>query len=284
MNWIDEGALYSQISLFLREDLGRGDLTSQAILARNTRARGRFVAGATMIVAGLEAAEEVFLTLDSQQQLEAFVSDGEQVEGGKVIARIAGFADVLLAGERVALNLIQHLSGIATLTNQFVRAVAGTEAKIVDTRESTPGLRMLERYAVVLGGGNTGRFGLDDGVVITPNHCAMTGGISNAVKDAREKLGHLHRIAVQVTDQTEAEQAIEHGADILILENLSSDEATRLIARARQLSDKVSIECGGQGVRPDTSRAFAEAGADRLSIGTLSGCPAANVTFQMNPF
>src|SRR4029434_7342621 len=124
MNWVDEGALYSQIGLFLREDLGRGDLTSQSILARNTRARGRFIAGDSMIVAGLEAAEEVFLTIDTQQQLEAFVSDGEQVEAGKVIARMVGFADVLISAERVALNLLQRLSGIATLTNHLVAAVA----------------------------------------------------------------------------------------------------------------------------------------------------------------
>ena len=141
MNWLDEGALYSQIGLFLREDLGRGDITTQSIIARNTRARGRFVAGEKMIVAGLEAAEEVFLTLDSQQQLEAFVSDGEEIEAGKVIARTVGFADVLLAGERVALNLIQRLSAVATLTNQFVRAIEGTKATIVDTRQTTPGMR-----------------------------------------------------------------------------------------------------------------------------------------------
>src|SRR5438093_2822520 len=133
MNWLDEGALYSQIAVFLREDLGRGDITTQSIIARNTRARGRFVAGEKMIVAGLEAAEEVFLTLDSQQQLEAFVSDGEEIEEGMVIARTLGFADVLLAGERVALNLIQRLSAVATLTNQFVRAVEKTSAAIVDT-------------------------------------------------------------------------------------------------------------------------------------------------------
>src|SRR5258706_878140 len=147
MNWLDEGALYSQIGVFLREDLGRGDITTQSIIARNTRARARFVAGETMIVAGLEAAEEVFLTLDSQQQLEAFASDGEQLEAGKVIARTVGFADVLLAGERVALNLLQHLSGIATLTNKFVRAVAETSTQIVDTRCTMPGLRMLVKTA-----------------------------------------------------------------------------------------------------------------------------------------
>src|SRR4029453_16078481 len=125
MNWVDEGALYSQIGLFLREDLGRGDLTSQSILARNTRARGRFVAGDSMIVGGLERPKEVFLSLDTQQQLEAFVSDGEEVEAGKLIARVVGFADVLLAGERIALNLIQHLSGGGTLTKQFLKAHLG---------------------------------------------------------------------------------------------------------------------------------------------------------------
>jgi nicotinate-nucleotide pyrophosphorylase (carboxylating) len=283
MNWTDEGALYSQISLFLREDLGRGDLTSQAILARNTRARGRFVAGDTMIVAGLEAAEEVFLTLDSQQQLEAFVSDGEQVEAGKLIARVVGFADVLLAGERVALNVIQHLSGVATFTNQFVRAVEGTKTQIVDSREATPGLRMLERYAVGLGGGSNGRFGLDDGVVITSNHCVMAGGIAVAVKTAKERLGHLHKIAVQVSDQSELDQAVENAADSLILEGLSVVDVKQLIAHAHQLSAAVSIECGGRTVTVETARAFADAGADRLSINTLN-CGAPQVSFKLGAF
>src|SRR5881394_1743045 len=128
VNWLDEGALYSSIGLFLREDLGRGDITTQSVLARNAHAKGRFVAAEKMVVAGLEAAEEVFATLDPQQQLEAFTADGEEVEAGKVIARTSGFADVLLAGEQVALNLIRHLSGIATMTHAFVRAVEGTRA------------------------------------------------------------------------------------------------------------------------------------------------------------
>src|SRR5213078_556989 len=182
MNWVDEGALYSSIGVFLREDLGRGDITSQAIIERNTRARGRFVAGEKMIVAGLEAAEEVFMTLDPEQQLEAFASDGEEVEAGKVIARTAGFADVLLAGERTALNLLQHLSGIATMTRKFAGAIEGTNAKIADTRKTTPGLRMLEKYAVLLGGGVNHRFGLDDGILIKTNHAAIAGGVGAALK------------------------------------------------------------------------------------------------------
>src|SRR5688500_3327127 len=220
MNWIDEGALYAQISLFLREDLGRGDITTQSIIARNTRARARFVAGDNMIVAGLEAAEEVFLSLDSHQQLEAFVSDGEQVEAGKVIARMVGFADVLISAERVALNLLQRLSGIATLTNQYVQAVDGTAAQIVDSRATTPGLRLLERYAVELGGGYNGRFGLDDGVVVTSNHIAILGSVGSAVKSAKEKLGYLHRVAVQVANENEVKEAVTSGADVVMFEGL----------------------------------------------------------------
>src|SRR5215510_1493111 len=236
MNWIDEGALYSQIGLFLREDLGRGDITTQSIIARNTRARARFVAGEQMIVAGLEAAEEVFLTLDSQQQLEAFVSDGEQVEAGKVIARMVGFADVLISAERVALNLMQRLSGIATLTNRYVKAVDGTGAQIADTRATTPGLRLLERYAVELGGGYNSRFGLDDGVVVTSNHISILNGVAVAVKMAKEKLGYLHRVAVEVSSESEVKEAIAAGADAIVIENVSPEEFARLAGAARQLS------------------------------------------------
>src|SRR5436190_1443158 len=181
VNWLDEGALYSSIGLFLREDLGRGDITTQTVLSRNVHAKGRFVAGENMVVAGLEAAEEVFITLDPHQQIEAFVADGEVVEAGKVIARTSGFADVMLAGERVALNLLQHLSGVATRTREFVKAVEGTKTKIADTGKTTPGLRMLEKYAVLLGGGINHRYGLDDGVFIKANHAALAGGVGTAV-------------------------------------------------------------------------------------------------------
>ena len=281
MNWFDEGALYSQISGFLREDLGRGDLTSQAIVERNTRARGRFIAGEKMIVAGLEAAEEVFLTLDPQQQLEAFVSDGEEVDIGKVIARTSGFADVLLAGERVALNLIQRLSAVATITSQFVHAVQGTGTQIVDTRETTPGMRLLERYAVVLGGGGNNRFGLDDGVVITSNHTAIAGGVATAVKNAKEKVGYLHKITVQVSNEIELGDALSSGADILLFESLPPEEVARLVTIARQVSPATTVECCGD-ITIDNVRAFAEAGANLISISALTdSARALDVTFQM---
>lgn len=284
MNWIDEGALYSQIGLFLREDLGRGDITTQSIVVRNTRARARFVAGEKMIVAGLEAAEEVFLTLDSQQQLEAFAADGEQVEAGKVIARMVGFADVLISAERVALNLLQRLSGIATLTNQFVTAIEGTGAQIVDSRATTPGLRLLERYAVELGGGYNGRFGLDDGVVVTSNHVSIVGGVAAAVKNAKEKLGYLHKVGVQVATESEVKDAVNSGADVIMLETGSADEVKRLSGIAKELSSLVVIECSGK-IRPQNVREYAEAGAQLIRIEALtSSAPAMDISFRVQPF
>ena len=284
MNWMDEGALYSQIAMMLREDLGRGDITSQAIVERNTRARGRFVANQKMIVAGLEAAEEVFLTLDSQQQLEAFVSDGEEIEGGKVIARTNGFADILLAGERLALNLMQRLSAVATTTNQFVRAVAGTGAQIVATRESTPGLRMLERYALLLGGGSNNRFGLDDGVVVAANHLAVAGGLATAVKNAKAKLGHTQKIEIQVSNEEELRSAVEHGADIVLFESLSPDEVSKLTELGRSLSPLISFECSGN-VTLANVRSFADAGANLIGINLLQCSPAAmDISFVIQPF
>jgi len=284
VNWLDEGALYSSIGLFLREDLGRGDITTQSIIARNTRARGRFLAGEKMIVAGLEAAEEVFMTLDGEQQIEAFASDGEEIEAGKVIARTTGFADILLAGERVALNLLQRLSGIATLTNAYVRAVAGTEALIVDTRKTTPGLRMLEKYAVQMGGGRNQRFGLDDAVVIKANHIAVAGGISEAVRRAKEAVGHLHKIEVRVSNERELQEALKNGADVLLFEDLNVEELARLILLSREVSPAVKIEYSGN-VTLESVRGYAEAGADMISIGAITNSARAmNVSFQMQQF
>ncbi|MEO6390910.1 MAG: carboxylating nicotinate-nucleotide diphosphorylase [Pyrinomonadaceae bacterium] len=269
MNWMDEGALFSQIGAFLSEDLGRGDITTQATVSRNQNARGRFIAKEAMIVAGLEAAEAVFGSLDQEQQLEAFVSDGDEVEAGKVIARTNGFADVLLAGERTALNLLQRMSGIATATRAFVRAIEGTNAQIVDTRKTTPGLRMLEKYAVQAGGGRNHRFGLDDGVLIKDNHIALAGGVGAAVRKAREQVAHLHKIEVEVSTEEGLREAIEAGADIILLDNLTPDETRVLVEIARGLSDRLTLEASG-GIGIENVRAYAEAGVDLISIGSLT--------------
>jgi nicotinate-nucleotide pyrophosphorylase (carboxylating) len=282
MNWLDESVLYSQIGVFLREDLGRGDITSQAIIERNTRARGRFLAGERMIVAGLEAAEEVFLTLDSQQELESFVSEGEEIEAGKVICRLQGFADVLLAGERVALNLMQRLSATATLTNRFVQAVEGTKAAIYDTRQTTPGMRMLEKYAVMLGGGRSRRLGLDDGVVITANHVAVAGGIATAVKNAQERLGRLHKVEVECASENEIEEALNGGADMLLFGNQQPSDLARLVSFARESAPPVIIEYSGS-ITLEKVRAYAETGVDVISVPALTSAPLMDITFQIQP-
>lgn len=281
MNWLDEGALFSQIGAFLAEDLGRGDITTQATVTRNARARGRFLAKEPMIVAGLEAAEAVFSTLDAQQQIEAFASDGEEVEAGKVIARTSGFADVLLAGERVALNLMQRLSGIATLTRRYVRAIEGTNAQIVDTRKTTPGLRMLEKYAVAAGGARNHRFGLDDGVLIKDNHIAMAGGVGAAVERARETVGHLHKIEIEVSTEKDLREAIKSGADILLLDNLTPEVTKQFVGIARELDSRVTLESSG-GITLDNVRAYAEAGVDLVSIGALThSARAMDISFKI---
>ena len=281
MNWFDEGALYSQISAFLAEDLGRGDITTQATVPRNTHGRGRFLAKEKMVVAGIEAAEAVFAALDGQMQIEAFVADGDEVEPGKVIARIQGFADILLAGERTALNLMQRLSGIATLTRQYVTAIEGTKAQIVDTRKTTPGLRMLEKYAVAVGGAKNHRYGLDDGVLIKDNHIALAGGIKTAVKKARETVGHLHKIEIEVMSEAGLREAITAGADIVMLDNQTPEATAQLVTVAREMDSRVILESSG-GITLANVRAYAETGVDLISIGALThSARAMDISFKI---
>jgi nicotinate-nucleotide pyrophosphorylase (carboxylating) len=281
MSWLDEGALFSQVGAFLNEDIGRGDITTQSTVMRSQSAKGRFIAKEAMVVCGLEAAEAVFSTLDSQQQIEAFVADGDEVEAGKVIARTTGFADVLLAGERLALNLMQRLSGIATLTRRYVQAVEGTGAQIVDTRKTTPGLRMLEKYAVTTGGGRNHRFGLDDGVLIKDNHVALAGGVATAVERARKAVGHLHKIEAEVSRERDLRDAVEAGADILLIDNQTPEETRRLVELARGLKADILLESSG-GITLENVRAYAEAGVDLISVGALThSARAVDISFKI---
>jgi nicotinate-nucleotide pyrophosphorylase (carboxylating) len=279
--WLDESTLYEQIEAFLSEDLGRGDITTKSIVSRNAHARGRFIAKEQMVLAGLEVAEAVFSVLDIQQQLEAFASDGDEVENGKVIARTAGYAEVLLAGERTALNLMQRLSGIATLTRQFVRAIEGTRAQIVDTRKTTPGLRILEKYAVLVGGGRNHRLGLDDGVLIKDNHIALAGGVSAAVERVKERVGHLHKIEIEVSTEQDLREAIDKGADILLLDNLNPEETAHFVRLARSLNPGILLEASG-GITLENVRAYAEADVDLISVGALThSARAVDISFKI---
>ncbi len=282
MSWLDNGEVFTNIAEFLAEDLGRGDITTRATIARNISAAGRFLAKEPMIVCGLEIAEAVFMHLDPEQpEMESFVTEGDEVEAGKIFARMAGFADVLLAGERVALNLIQRMSGIATLTKQYVRAIEGTNAHIVDTRKTTPGLRMIEKYAVAVGGGRNHRFGLDDGVLIKDNHIALGGGVKEAVRRAKEKVGHLHKIEVEISNWAQLREAIDAGADIVMLDNQTPGEAAKLVEMTKEMNPQVLTEASGN-ISLDNVRAYADVGVDLISIGKIThSARAMDISFKI---
>jgi nicotinate-nucleotide pyrophosphorylase (carboxylating) len=282
MSWLDNTEILNSIGDFLHEDLGRGDITTQATVSDTVRGAGRFLAKEPLVVCGLAVAEAVFVHLDPDcPELEPLAAEGDLVAEGTVFANMKGYASVLLAGERVALNLMQRLSGIATLTREYVRAIEGTGAQIVDTRKTTPGLRMLEKYAVTVGGGKNHRFGLDDGVLIKDNHIALAGGVKEAVTMAKQRVGHLHKIEVEVSHWAELSQAIEAGADILLLDNQSPDEAAKLVEMARGLNPNVLLEASG-GVSLETVRAYAEAGVDLISVGKIThSVRAVDISFKI---
>lgn len=282
MNWLDNGEMIARISDFLSEDLGRGDITTQATVPPDSRGIGRFLAKEDLILCGLEIAEAVFMHLDPESSpLEANVSDGDELKSGTIFATQKGFADVLLAGERTALNLIQRLSGIATLTRQYVKALEGTNAHIVDTRKTAPGLRMLEKYAVTVGGAKNHRLGLDDGVLIKDNHIALAGGVKEAVQAAKKKVGHLHKIEVEVTNWHQLREAILAGADIVMLDNQTPEEAAKLVEMARNMNENVLIEGSGN-MSLETVRDYAEAGVDLISVGKIThSARAVDISFKI---
>ncbi len=266
---------------FLAEDVGRGDITTEAVVLPGVRARGRFIAKQDLIVAGLEVADAVFAVLDSSVEIEAFVTDGDRVRAGEVFARVEGPAEVLLTAERTALNLLQHLSGIATLTRAFVEAVAGTRAQIVDTRKTLPGLRLLQKYAVLVGGGRNHRFGLDDGILIKDNHIALAGGVRMAIERARRHAGHMHKIEVEVSNMDDLREAIEARADIILLDNMPPEMVREAVRLIREHAPDVLVEASG-GITLENVRAYAEAGVDLISIGALThSAPAADISFKL---
>jgi len=282
MNWLENGDLMAAIGDFLAEDIGRGDITTRATVPPDTRGMGRFLAKEYLVLCGLDVAEAVFFHLDPDNaEIETSAAEGDEIEEGTVFATLKGCADVLLVGERTALNLIQRLSGIATLTRQYVRAVEGTGASIVDTRKTTPGLRMLEKYAVTVGGGKNHRMGLDDGVLIKDNHIALAGGITEAVKAAKNSVGHLHKIEVEISNWAQLREAMLAGAEIVMLDNQTPEEAAKLVGMARDINPAVLIEASG-GMDLDRVRSYAEAGVDLISVGRLThSARAVDISFKI---
>jgi nicotinate-nucleotide pyrophosphorylase (carboxylating) len=254
-----------QIEAWLDEDLMEGDLTA-SLMPKDQMGKAWMVAKADGIVAGLPLAQLVFQVLDPRIQITGKVQDGDTVQRGDVIAQLEGPMSSLLAGERLALNLLQRLSGIATLTQRYVEKVDGLNVRIVDTRKTTPGLRGLEKYAVRMGGGHNHRFGLYDAAMIKDNHIKAAGGITPAVTGLRQALPHTVKIEVEVESLDEVKEALETGADIIMLDNMSNDvmrEAVRLI------NGKAIVEASG-GVSLETVRAIAETGIDVISVGALT--------------
>jgi nicotinate-nucleotide pyrophosphorylase (carboxylating) len=250
----------------LKEDIHTGDLTTQAMLSGPRPASARLLAKEEMIVAGLAAAARVFTLQDAAVRFEALCSDGDRISSGTDIARISGDASVLLQGERVALNLLQRMSGIATLTDRFVQAVKSTSARIVDTRKTTPGLRILEKYAVRIGGGVNHRTGLYDGILIKENHIIAAGGIREVVEQARTIAPSNVFIEVEVEDLDELREALDAGVTMVLLDNMSLEEMREAVAIT---AGRAELEASG-GVNLERVRAIAETGVDRISIGTLT--------------
>jgi nicotinate-nucleotide pyrophosphorylase (carboxylating) len=249
------------------EDLGlAGDITTNAIIAADSDSRGVIAARAPGRIAGLPIAEAAFRRLDPALEFNIAIPDGADAEAGATVAEISGNTRAMLTAERVALNFLSHLSGIATHTRAFAQAIEGTNARICCTRKTTPGLRGLEKYAVRMGGGVNHRFGLFDAVLIKDNHIAAAGGIGPAIELARRGAGHLVKIEVEVDRLEQLEEALRHRIDAALLDNMSLDELRKAVAMA---GGRIVLEASG-GVTLDRVRAIAKTGVDLISSGALT--------------
>ncbi len=270
---------------FLEEDIGQGDVTTLAIIPPDQQAIGHFMAKAPLVLAGIELVIEAFTLLDEGVTVEIWHRDGDELQAGDRVASVRGYARALLTGERVVTNLLQRLCGIATLTKRFVEAIRGTNAKILDTRKTTPGLRVLEKYAVTVGGGTNHRFGLDDAILIKDNHIRLAGGISAAITAARQHESRSHRFEVEVTTLEELQEALQYELDAILLDNMHPDMVRQAVAyvRAHRRGDKILVEASG-GITLANVRAFADAGVDWISIGALThAAPAVDMSFKIYP-
>lgn len=264
---VPRGIVAEIVALALDEDLGgRGDLTSLATIPEDASAAFEIVSRVEGVLAGRQAAEEVLAQVDPNLGCDWRVGDGGEVHAGQCVARIEGAARSILTAERAMLNFLGRLSGVATLTRTYAAAIAGTGAVVAHTRKTTPGLRALELQAVRAGGGASHRFGLDDAILIKDNHVAVCGGVAEAVRRAKAFAGHMTRVAVEVDRLDQLGDAIDAGAESVLLDNFSLDDLRKAVAAAR---GAVTLEASG-GVALDTVRAIAETGVDIISVGALT--------------
>jgi nicotinate-nucleotide pyrophosphorylase (carboxylating) len=265
----------------LAEDLGMGgDITTEATVPAGTRASGVIAARKAGTVAGVQLAAAAFKTIDPFVEFEVVAGDGERVEAGGIIARVKGDARALLTAERTALNFLGRLSGIATLTARYVSAIAGTRARIVDTRKTTPGQRALEKFAVRCGGGVNHRFGLFDAVLIKDNHIVAAGGVGAALQRARAHAGHMVKVEIEVTSLDELDDALQLDPDAVLLDNMPLEMLKTAVA---EVAGRVITEASG-GVNLETVRAIAETGVDHISVGALThSAPVLDIGLDFDP-
>jgi nicotinate-nucleotide pyrophosphorylase (carboxylating) len=268
----------------LAEDWAWGDVTTEALIPADAEGRATLIAKSAGVLAGIEVAHLVFAMVDASLKFRALLGDGDGLERGMEIAAVEGRVSGILRGERVALNFLQRLSGIATETSRYVEAVRGTKARVVDTRKTTPGLRFLEKYAVRAGGGQNHRGHLGDGILIKDNHLAAlrAAGLDMraAIELARKKAPHMLKIEVEVASVEEASEAVEAGADIVMLDNMSVEDMRRAV---ENIGGRVLIEASG-GVTLDNIRRVAETGVDLISVGALThSVKALDISLELEP-
>lgn len=249
----------------IEEDIGYGDITTALLIPEESESRALYVAKANFVVAGFPFAQEVFNILDPGTEFKTFFAEGAKVRKGDILGEVSGKTTTLLAGERVSLNILQRLSGVATLTSLFVDAVMGTGAKIIDTRKTTPCLRFMEKYAVRMGGGVNHRFGLFDGLLIKDNHIEAVGSITKAVALAKEG-HHLAKIEVEVENLNDLQEAVEAGADVIMLDNMSINDMKEAVNIVQK---RIPLEASGN-VSLQNVREIAETGVDLISVGALT--------------
>jgi nicotinate-nucleotide pyrophosphorylase (carboxylating) len=302
MNW-DSEYVQRLVQTALEEDVGAGDATVLATIPAKAIGKARVLTREDLICAGLPMAERVFRSLDPRMQIEQRVEEGALVRKGLVLLHLQGKARAILTGERASLNFLARLCGIATLVHQFVQKIEGTRARIRDTRKTTPGLRLLEKYAVKTGGGTNHRIGLYDAILLKENHIALAGGVKAAL-DQANAYAALHAkpsaltayeeavppraidtvlpIQIEVRDQRELREALAAGAESVLLDNMSPAEASECVSLARSLQPECIVEISG-GITLENVRAYAETGADFLSSGSLThSAPAANLSLLVD--
>lgn len=279
---LNQTVLNDNLKRWLEEDIGMGDVTTMTTIPSDSISKGIIHVKDIGVVAGIPVAKAVFALVDPQLRFEAKASDGDIVSKGTVIAEVSGSTRSILLGERLALNLLQRMSGIATRTSQFVEQLEGRSSRLVDTRKTTPGHRMLEKYAVRVGGGHNHRFGLYDAVMIKDNHIKGAGGITKAIQSARAHIPHTMKIEVEVENFVQLDEALSAGPDIIMLDNMAPEQMKEAVQRIKQRAPHIIVEASGN-VSFDNVRAVAETGVDVIAVGRLTySVQALDISLDLN--